>query len=129
MIPYSQDYLPPAPVIEVGLGNIRSRRRRQMASALLDTGSDITAIPKSFVDSLRLYPVSRLELEDVALECTVVLSYAVQLAVGGLVIPRLEVILTALEVVILGRDVLNHFYLTLRGPELSFDLSMNPSDT
>ncbi len=120
---YDHNPDPPAPMVEISLANVTSRRRRHTVSALLDTGSDVTAIPSHFVSDLHLYPISRLELEDLAGERSVVLSYVVQLAAGGLVIPRLEVILTGLDHAILGRDVLNRFYLTLNGPELSLDLS------
>jgi predicted aspartyl protease len=126
--PYDRDYDPPAAVIEVGLAAAGSRRRRQMtARALLDTGSEITAIPRRYAESLRLYPISRLTIEDLALKRTTVLSYAVQLSVGGQAIPRLEVVLTALDYVVLGRDVLNRFYLALNGPELTFEVRSEPT--
>lgn len=32
----------------------------------------------------------------------------------------------ALDFVVLGRDMLNDFYLLLSGPELTFDLSASP---
>jgi hypothetical protein len=39
---------------------------------------------------------------------------------------RLEVILIPEEYVLLGRDVLNHFYAHLNGPDLTFDLRLSP---
>ncbi len=127
MSSYDRDFQPPAPVIDVGLAPAGSRRRRQVtARALLDTGSDITAIPRRYAESLRLYPISRITLEDRAGERTSVLSYVVQLSAGGQSIPRLEVILTDLDYVILGRDILNRFFITLSGPDLALDVNVQP---
>ena len=39
---------------------------------------------------------------------------------------RLEVILIPEDYVLLGRDVLNHFYTHLNGPDLDFDLRLSP---
>lgn len=39
---------------------------------------------------------------------------------------RLEVILILEQYVLLGRDVLNHFYARLNGPDLTFDISVSP---
>ena len=45
-----------------------------------------------------------------------------QLTIADLVIPRLEVVLTGLDFAVVGRDVLNHLYLLINGPELTFDI-------
>ena len=55
-----------------------------------------------------------------------VLTNAVQLTIADLMMPRLEVILTGLDYVILGRDVLNCLYMLLNGPEARFDLLTMP---
>ena len=119
---YSGHFDPPAPLLEVALVNPTNRRRRRAISALLDTGSDITAIPNSLIAPLQLYPIGQIRLESVEGTTTTVLTYAVQLVIGGIAIPRHEVILTGLEFVVVGRDVLNRFYLLLNGPEQTFDL-------
>ncbi len=119
---YNSQYAPPAPMLEVTVGNIVHSRRRTAAPALLDTGSDITAIPQKLADTLQLYPIGRLRLEDLQAETTPVLTYAVQLTVTDLIVPRLEVILTGLDCVVLGRDVLNRCYLLFNGPDLTFDI-------
>jgi hypothetical protein len=123
MIEYDRRFDPPAPVVQVTVRHIVQQRRRITAAALLDTGSDVTAIPATLVQRLQLIPFSRLQLEDVSGEIRTVLTYAVHLIIGELTLPRLEVIQTGLDQVILGRDVLNHLYVLLRGPELAFSLS------
>ena len=123
MIAYDIRHVPPAAVVQVMIANVVHEHRRARVSALLDTGSDVTAIPRTLVERLQLYPISHLEIEGLAAITTSVFSYAVQLSVAGLVISRLEVVLTGLDFVVLGRDVLNHLYVLLNGPELTFELA------
>jgi predicted aspartyl protease len=123
MIEYDHRFDPPAPVVQVTMRHIVQQRRRFTTAALLDTGSDVTAIPASLVQRLQLIPFSRLQLEDVSGETRTVLTYALHLTIGELTLPRLEVIQTGLDQAILGRDVLNHLYVLLNGPELAFSLS------
>lgn len=94
--------------------------------ALLDTGGGITAIPHSLVNPLRLYTVGKIQIEGVEGEQSIFHLYAVKLKLNGLMIPRLEVIATDLDIVVVGRDVLNQFYFLLNGPEQTFDLRQTP---
>lgn len=126
MTSYDTRHNPPAPVAPVTVANVVQRRRHRSSPALLDTGSDITAIPRSLANTLRLYPIGQIRLEDVQAQTIQVLTYAVQLTVADLIIPRLEVILTGLDHVVLGRDVLNLLYILLSGPEAAFDMHTTP---
>jgi hypothetical protein len=122
MIAYNTDQGMPAPMVEIGVASVSGRKRRQTIKALVDSGSDMTAIPQHLAAALHLTPISRVEIEDLAAERATVLSYAVQLAVAGVVIPRLEVVLTNLDHAILGRDVLDRFDVRLHGPDLTLEL-------
>jgi len=126
MIAYDARHNPPAPLAQVTIANIMQRRRHRNAPALLDTGSDITAIPRSLASEIQVYPIGQIRLEDVRAQTQKVLTYAVQLTIADLMIPRLEVILTGLDYVILGRDVMNRLYVLLNGPEAAFDFRMTP---
>ncbi len=123
MIAYDLRYNPPAPVSQATVGSVTHSRHRRTLPGLLDTGSDITAVPGSLVDTLQLYPVGRLKLENIQSETEIVFTYAVQLSIADLSIPRLEVVLTGLDLVIVGRDVLNQLYVRFDGPDRIFSLS------
>jgi predicted aspartyl protease len=126
MIAYDTRHNPPAPTVQATIANVMQRRRHRKALALLDTGSDITAIPRSLASEIQVYPIGQIRLEDVQAQTQKVLTYAVQLTIADLMIPRLEVILTSLDHVILGRDVLNRLYVLLNGPAAAFDFRLTP---
>ncbi len=123
---YDHTFDPPAPFLQIIVASVMGPEQHEIVPALLDTGSDITAVPAKLADSLHLQAIGRLRLEDVEAKTTHVLTYAVRLTAADLTISHLEVILTGLDFVVLGRDVLNDFYLLLDGPELMFDLSTSP---
>ena len=52
---------------------------RRTVPALLDIGADMTAIPKAFLNSLKLYPVGKILFEGVEAHETVVFTYAIRL--------------------------------------------------
>jgi len=123
---YSTSFDPPALCLDVTIANVLNRRKRRTLNAILDTGADITAIPSQQVDFLDLYAIDRLQLETVEGASSIIYTYAVRFTLGDLVIPRLEVILTGLEIVIVGRDILNQLYLRLDGPHQQFMVQMTP---
>lgn len=123
---YSTNFEPPALCLDVTIGNVLNRRKRRTLYALLDTGADITAIPSECIELLGLYKIDRLRLETVEGTASIIYTYAVRFTLGDLVLPRLEVILTGLDMVIVGRDVLNQLYLRLDGPQRQFMLQTTP---
>lgn len=126
---YNLDFEPPALCVNVTIANTINRRRRNTLNALLDTGSDITAIPSEQVRLLDLYTRDQIRLETVEGTSSFIYTYAVRFTLGDLVIPRLEVILTGLEMVIVGRDVLNQLHLRLDGPQQQFTFQTTPFHT
>lgn len=126
MIAYDQTQDPPAPMLQVIISGARRSQPHRTLPALLDTGGDITAIPRALVVPLRLYDVGRIQIEGVEGEKSTFPLYAITLTLNLLIVPRLEVIATDLDIVVIGRDVLNQFYLLLEGPERQFDLRQTP---
>lgn len=126
MIPYDTNFDPSAIVLSVTVAGVVHRRPRIEASALIDTGADITAVPESYVERLKLYPIGRLQLEDAHAVKTPVFTYEANLALPGELVEKMEVILTPYPFVILGRDWLQDYYMFLDGPGQQFQLSSDP---
>jgi hypothetical protein len=122
MIPYDKNFDPPAPVIEVVLSNVRTRRLRVIVPAILDTAADITAIPQHFIERLKLYQISTINVEGVNGVADVVKTYHIRLQVGSFTQPQLQVIPVNFEFAVLARDVLNELVIHLDGPELTFTI-------
>jgi predicted aspartyl protease len=126
MIPYNTQFDPPAMVLPVTVAGVVHRRPRIELSALIDTGADVTAVPESLVERLKLYPVGRLQLEDANAVKTSIFTYEANMAMIGEPAKKIEVIVTPYPFVILGRDWLSDYYVLLDGPGQQFQLSKNP---
>lgn len=124
MIPYDLNFDPPAPILQATVSNVRNRRLHRTFPALLDTGGDITAIPNYCKQSLKLYPIKQMYIEGIHGARTPIYVYAVHFTFAELVVPRLEVILTPLEFIVMGRDLLNRFDIHLYGPQLLFEINV-----
>lgn len=125
MITYSQAFDPPALKLEVSVAHVRTRPRVRIP-ALLDTGADVTAIPEFLVKRLNLYQVGRMAVEDVNGFTEIVSTYVARLVIADHIVPEHKVLVTGLDFVVIGRDLLNAFYLLSHGPEETFVLQKTP---
>ena len=126
IVPYDASFDPPAPVLLAVLTGVVRNRPQIQLPALIDTGADVTAIPHTAVNHLRLYAVARIEIEGIQADVAAVKIYTVRLAVADQPFREIEVISTGQPFVILGRDWLESHYLLLNGPEKTFALSPTP---
>lgn len=89
---------------------------------LLDSGADITAVPAAVADRLGLVKFSDVLLAGYAGPAVLADSYVVNLTLHEFGIAAVEVVLTNESYVILGRDILNQFHITLDGPHLRLEI-------
>jgi predicted aspartyl protease len=125
---YARDVDPPALFLNVLIHPPERPDAAQRVRAKLDTGADVSALPASLMEELGLHPESQLFVQGYDLQLVTLHTYHVALVVAQVRFRRLEVITFPEEYILLGRDVLNHFYARLNGPELTFDLSPSPME-
>lgn len=126
MIPYSTEFDPPAPVLAVQITGVVHARPRVTLPALMDTGSDFTAVPTSLVSRLKLYAVRPILLEDFSGETHEAFLYGIRLGYADQPVREMQVMVTGLPFVILGRDWFHDYYLLLDGPGQQFQISQIP---
>ena len=88
----------------------------------LDTGADVTVIPERLVPQLGLIPKGLLWAHGYDGTYSQRPVYYAQMTVEGLVVTAVRCIAAARNDALLGRNVLNHFFVTLDGKRLSFGM-------
>jgi predicted aspartyl protease len=121
--PYSQTLNPPGPVAEVILVNTTTGSRTATLPGKMDTGSDVTLVPAEIMRKLapKLHGWSSLySYDQTSQRCPM---YYLKVAVEGHEVMDVPCIATNRANVLLGRDVLNQFVITLDGKNLAFSLT------
>ena len=115
-------FVPPAPLAHVSLRNPESGTTRTDVPMLLDTGADVTLLPRATVDDLGITALSENRYELVGFEGQASLASAVSLEMifVGLTF-RGQFLLIEQGWGIIGRNVLNSVALILDGPRLTWN--------
>jgi len=111
---YSSDYNPAMPALEVGLGLVRSQIILTLP-AIVDSGADATLIPVSYVDQIGALPAGEQWLRGVVGEGYTVEIYPIFIQIGNYSLYVKAVGDELNDELIIGRDVLNQFIVTLNG--------------
>jgi len=94
------------------------------ATALIDTGADISVLPSKLREELDLTLLGYTECSGAFdEESKTVPTYYVRMSVADVWIGEVEVILTSSPYVLLGRDILNSLLLIADGPKSVFELT------
>lgn len=122
MQPYDSIWFsPPAPLARVALRDPGSGAVVSDVPMLLDTGADVTLIPKSAVYELGLTPDSEESYELVAFDGSRSLATVIRLDMNVLNKTfKGRFLLVDQEWGLIGRDVLNHVSLRFDGPRLQW---------
>lgn len=118
---YSTEYDPPAPVVPVRLGS-PSGGAGALVVALIDTGADVTVMPLAVVQNLALPVVATTRIAGVV-GATRANVHAGILEVAG-TSKMIELVALGAEG-ILGRDVTNHWVLSLDGPRRALEIRVS----
>ena len=121
MTKFDISYDPPALIAKIALRTIESGERSQDVEMLVDTGSDITLLPRARLDELGIKPSGK-EYELVGFDGHIIKSeiYYLQVILLG---KRFTGNYCAVNgsAGILGRDILNQITILLDGPNLEWD--------
>jgi len=119
---------PPAPVAEVTLRSPDGGRSVSQVLLLLDTGADITLLPRAAVERLGVEPLADVRYELMGFDGTASFAPAVTLDMVFLNrVFRGRYLLIDHEHGILGRDVLNHAAVLLDGPRQQWTEHTSPT--
>jgi hypothetical protein len=121
--PYVRQINPPAPFIKLTITNPLTDAVLNDVPAQLDTAADRIVIPEAFVQSLNLHAVGAMKITNFGGGILTLSVYPVLLRIHEFPEISLKVIAHTDESwVLLGRDVLNSFRVTLDGPHLALEL-------
>jgi predicted aspartyl protease len=122
MIPYNKRLSPPAPFLTITIVNPYQLEKRVELPALLDTGSDVTALPIRIVTELGLEVQRTIAVSGMDDEPIPTPVYVTNLEVEGNRMERVDVVEWEDNFVVLGRDILNEFYIILDGQMKQFEI-------
>jgi len=118
---YSEVYNPPAPIARIKLRNPETLETITDVPMLLDTGADVTLLPKSFCDKIGVEISGTESLELEGFNQTTTVAYYVRLDFIFLSkMFRGQFLVYDQDEGIIGRDVLNKFTILFDGKNLEW---------
>lgn len=113
---------PPGPVIDVAVRPAGQRAPVRTRPGELDTGAAISIIPQELTTQLRLTPDGQVLMLGYDENETKRWTYIVDLEIAGFALEAIKVVAVPRDTILLGRDVLRHFIITLDGKAQTFEM-------
>jgi hypothetical protein len=118
---YDASFNPPAPVMQVEVRNPLTGASMQLR-AQIDSGTSISVIPVSAATHLGLNATGALEARGFDLTPKRLPTFLLMMLLDDFVILNAEVVAASRNDMLLGRDVLQSFIVTLNGKTETFEL-------
>jgi len=113
---------PPGPVVSVKITPPNRSTPIRIRLAEIDTGADISVIPEFLVNELNLAekrPIFMLGYDGSPARRA---TFQVDLKILGYTLRAVRVVAAPRDTILLGRDVLKHFIITLDGKAQTFEM-------
>jgi hypothetical protein len=124
-----QHFNPPAPTASVSLRNPQTGASVPDVVLLIDSGADVTLLPRPAVEQLGVTPDSTARYELVGFDGQRSMAEAIDLDMTFLdTVIRGRFLLTHETIGILGRDVLNFFVVVMDGPAREWSSPKQPQN-
>lgn len=113
--PYQTDYHPYMPALSIQLGYPEEPLKLGHFTAIVDTGADGTLVPQILIDELGAPVIDEVRIRSHWGEWRITQLFVVDIGIGELRLPAIEVVGDSGKELILGRNVLNKLKLLLDG--------------
>lgn len=122
---YDRSFRPSFPAVDLLLVNPDDETKRIEVVGLIDSGSDGTMIPLIIAQELDLYPTNGVYVRGVTGKRKLTHFYGVNLHIGRRSFWDFDVMTSEHEDrVLIGRDILNYFRITLDGTALTTEIAI-----
>ena len=122
--PYSRNYQPAMPVVEIGLSKSGHFEPGTLRLALIDSGADGTLVPVDILEEIGARLVGAARIRSVLGDSQVADIYLVSLQIGPHVLGAVRVVAGPEgDEIIVGRNVLNQLVVTLNGLASAVEIS------
>ena len=119
---YDRSFTPPAPVTDVSISHPVADVTSGPLRGKLDSGADITVIPERLINQLGLSPRASVWARSYDGAYSQRAVYYVLFSIEGHELPAVRCLGADRTDVLVGRNVLNRFVITLDGKRLRFSL-------
>lgn len=110
-------------MLEIGLSGVNDTSARLQVVALVDSGADATLLPLRNLQQVNASYLRQQVVRGIAGKSMFANLYLVQVHIGASVVRLVEVLAAPKGVeAIIGRDLLNQFVITLRGPASTIEV-------
>jgi predicted aspartyl protease len=120
---YDANFNPPAPVADVAISHPVTGAKSHALRGKFDTGADVTVIPQQVVAQLNLTEKGHIWTRGYEGTYSQRSVYYVRMTIEGFPVASVRCVATARADVLVGRNVLNRFFITLDGKRQTFGLS------